>query len=426
MSGIFLVREDDSLVEMAETPYDTEELLQSLLAKYPQLLAGDDAESEERSRWLLVTRELTIPDHQEGGGRWSLDHLFLDQEGVPTLVEVKRSTDTRIRREVVGQMLDYAANAVVYWPVDTIRTAFVDRCQADAVSPEEVLREFLGPRDPAEFWNTVKDNLQKRRVRMLFVADVIPVELRRIVEFLNEQMDQAEVMAIEIKQYLGEGKLRSLVPRLIGQTEAARQKKTADGTPLRQWDEESFFSVLKERGDEVGARVARTLLDWGKRCMSYVWWGKGKRYPSFVPVLRLKDDDYYPINVSVGFKIPQIQLGFKHTSVPPFDTPERRRPFLKRLAEIPGIEVEEDWVGRYPSIPLDKFRDPAQLDAFLGVLDWSLEEVRKVNEAAASTSAAAPEGQTDASVVQDGHDPKKSVCLTNDASSDSSPALAER
>jgi hypothetical protein len=33
-----------------------------------------------------------------------------DQNAVPTLVEVKRSSDTRIRREVVGQMLDYAAN----------------------------------------------------------------------------------------------------------------------------------------------------------------------------------------------------------------------------------------------------------------------------------------------------------------------------
>jgi hypothetical protein len=33
-------------------------------------------------------------------------------------VEVKRSTDTRLRREVVGQMLDYAANAVVYSPVE--------------------------------------------------------------------------------------------------------------------------------------------------------------------------------------------------------------------------------------------------------------------------------------------------------------------
>ena len=52
-----------------------------------------------------------IPGDEDGGGRWSLDHLFLDQDANPTLVEVKRSTDTRIRREVVGQVLDYVANA---------------------------------------------------------------------------------------------------------------------------------------------------------------------------------------------------------------------------------------------------------------------------------------------------------------------------
>src|SRR5262249_3604083 len=31
---------------------------------------------------------------------WSVDHLFLDQDAVRTLVEVKRGSDTRIRREV--------------------------------------------------------------------------------------------------------------------------------------------------------------------------------------------------------------------------------------------------------------------------------------------------------------------------------------
>jgi hypothetical protein len=58
------------------------------------------------------------------GNRWSVDHLFLDQDAIPTIVEVKRSSDTRIRREVVGQMLDYAANAVVYWAVEAIRAEF--------------------------------------------------------------------------------------------------------------------------------------------------------------------------------------------------------------------------------------------------------------------------------------------------------------
>ena len=50
-------------------------------------------------------------------GRWTI--CFLDQDGIPTLVEVKRASDTRIRREVVGQMFDYAANALLHWPLET-------------------------------------------------------------------------------------------------------------------------------------------------------------------------------------------------------------------------------------------------------------------------------------------------------------------
>ena len=49
-----------------------------------------------------------------------LDHLFLDQDGVPTIVETKRSSDNRLRKEVVAQMLDYASNALIYLPVEEI------------------------------------------------------------------------------------------------------------------------------------------------------------------------------------------------------------------------------------------------------------------------------------------------------------------
>jgi hypothetical protein len=64
MTGkIYLLQENGSLQAMSERSYVTEERLQALLGDYPDLLAGD---------------------------------------------QVKRSSDTRIRREVVGQMLDYA------------------------------------------------------------------------------------------------------------------------------------------------------------------------------------------------------------------------------------------------------------------------------------------------------------------------------
>jgi hypothetical protein len=108
--GVIFLRQGESFVPMREEPYDAEDLLQALIAAHPQILAGDDR--GERSRWALVKREA-------GVGSWSLDHLFLDQAGVPTLVEVKRSSDTRARREVVAQMLDYAANAAGYWTVET-------------------------------------------------------------------------------------------------------------------------------------------------------------------------------------------------------------------------------------------------------------------------------------------------------------------
>ena len=37
-----------------------------------------------------------------------------------TVVEVKRGADTRVRREVVGQMLDYAANASTTWSMEDL------------------------------------------------------------------------------------------------------------------------------------------------------------------------------------------------------------------------------------------------------------------------------------------------------------------
>ena len=96
---VIFMRNKDGLVELPSTSYDAEEILQELLEKYPQLLAGFQMNRGDPRRFLLVKREAPVAD-------WSLDHLFIDQSSIPTLVEVKRSSDTRIRREVVGQMLD--------------------------------------------------------------------------------------------------------------------------------------------------------------------------------------------------------------------------------------------------------------------------------------------------------------------------------
>ena len=121
------------------------DLLQRLIAEHPSILAGDQFNDARPTRWLLVKREAGVPDGDDAADRWSVDHLFLDQDGVPTLVEVKRSSDTRIRREVVGQMLDYAANSFAYWPVGSIRSQFEATCLGTQQDSVESLTGFLCP-----------------------------------------------------------------------------------------------------------------------------------------------------------------------------------------------------------------------------------------------------------------------------------------
>lgn len=254
MAGqIFNIQEDGKLVEMREAAFASEDLFQELLQNYPNLLAGDQISSMAPRRWLLVKREMGIASEEDKSDRWSLDHLFLDQDGIPTLVEVKRSTDTRIRREVVGQVLDYAANAIVHWSVDRVAAEFNRNAEKDGVDAETRLAEFLdGDMEAEEFWQKVKTNLQAGRIRLLFVADVIPAELKRVVEFLNQQMDPAEVLAIEIRHYVGQG-LKTLVPRVIGQT-AETETRKAPGSPNR---DRSLSAVeLQQIADDHGVGIA--------------------------------------------------------------------------------------------------------------------------------------------------------------------------
>ena len=193
-----------------------------------------------------------------------LDHLFLDQDGIPTIVETKRSSDNRLRREVVAQMLDYASNALIYLPVEEIISNLTINYPGQDM--EELLNNELGVITSSdEFFEQVKTNLNAGKIRMVFVADYIPTELKTIVEFLNVQMDPAEVFVVELKQYVGEG-LKTLVPRFVGQTAEARIRKAAINKKL---DETTFF----EHVDGKEAIFYRKLLDYAKENDLSIIWG---------------------------------------------------------------------------------------------------------------------------------------------------------
>jgi hypothetical protein len=350
--GIFLLRGEDELVEMREAPYEAEEVLQALIARFPSLLAGDQYTGGAARGWLLVGREAALPDDQDAAGRWSVDHLFLDQDAVPTIVEVKRSSDTRIRREVVGQMLDYAANGVVYWPLEQLREIFLRQCERDTRDPDAVVADVAGDEtDVEEFWARAGENLRAGKLRMVFVSDEIPRELRRVVEFLNGQMNPAEVIAIEVKQYLAADGTKTLVPRVIGQTaEVEVRKGRRVDRQRRVWDEDSLFTELEHKRGTEEARVARDLYDW---TLARGWsprFGAGKQDGSWTPVLTANGGQHTPIALYTNGR---IEVQFKYLKArAPFDNDGIRVELLRRLNEIPGVSLASDAIDKTPSIQL--------------------------------------------------------------------------
>ena len=302
-SGVFLIKKDGFLVEMQQADYDSEEGLQLLLAQYPNLLAGNLINESNPRKWLLVTREFGVPDKDDSNSRWSIDHLFLDQDGIPTLVEVKRSSDTRIRREVVGQMLEYAANAVQYWDINRLKASYEVRCSEQELEPQETLiNELELDGDYDEYWETVKTNLQIGKIRLLFIADEIPLELKQIIEFLNEKMNDVEVLALEIKQYIGQEQ-KTLIPRIYGQSSKTRLKT---GSHKREFWESIFTPIKEGYLLDRRAKISSPSHHWmqlkvGHSKVHFEWLACGRKGNRSMEVAlhfeyKIKDDNIFYVN----------------------------------------------------------------------------------------------------------------------------------
>lgn len=245
MKTIFAIDVSGSLVELNPSPYEKEKVLESLIAKYPRVLGVDIGSGDEDRRWLLIDQQFRIPRTQ-----FPIDLLFVDQDGIPTIVEVKRASNREIRRDVVGQIVQYGASIVANVDVVALQDAFSRRCESGGKSSEKELDDFLlGPHMADEFWEKVRNNLATGRIRMIVVADEIPTELRETLEFLNEQMPLTEVLAIAIAQYTHKSQsIRVLAPQIIGPKlgpENSTREGIADSSPVHrpaEWTEAVLFN----------------------------------------------------------------------------------------------------------------------------------------------------------------------------------------
>ena len=249
---LFFVAKDQQVQEMNEVNIKDmlESRLQEIVEKNPELLSREW--DEPPRKLFLISREQQVHAEEDGSNSFSLDHLLVDSEGVPILVEVKRSTDTRIRREVAAQMLDYACRASS-WDIATLKASF-ERNNAGRHDAEELF-------DNPEFWNRVSANLGAEHFRLVFVADRIPETLRILIEFMDRAMNNIEVYGVELKPYKTADGTMLLSSSIVGNSLDARSKPTY---PSRgAWTRESFFDRVEKR---EGAAVAEAAEDLMTRC----------------------------------------------------------------------------------------------------------------------------------------------------------------
>lgn len=266
MTGkIYKIESDEELVAMYEKKHALELNFQNLIMKYPDLIPGDQIDSENPRKWLFVGEEVQFP--VVGSGPIRLDLLFLDQDGVPTLIEIKRGDDERLKRGVVAQIMEYGANILLYMDARSIREIVES-------NNDITVTDILDDNDSEEeFWDKVYDNLKAEKIRLLVVADEIPNRLQNIIEFLNRNMESITILAVEIKQYIKDD-TKTLVSRVIGQSIEAQSKKTGRTVNEPILDKNTFFDNLDPYGNEFYQKLFKIIkkhdlkVNWGTKGFS--------------------------------------------------------------------------------------------------------------------------------------------------------------
>jgi hypothetical protein len=192
-----------------------EATLRDLIAEHPNLLPTRDLDPSFGAL-MTVTRELSIP------GVGFVDVLLVDANGRLVVVECKLWRNPQARREVVGQILDYARALSRFGYEDLQRqVSIATKRQGNVLY---ALAQAAGTSlSEAEFVDRVSRDLAAGRFLLLVVGDGIAEGTRRIGEYLRDQPGLAFSFGlIEMAEYRhtdASGAERVIMqPRVLAQT----------------------------------------------------------------------------------------------------------------------------------------------------------------------------------------------------------------
>lgn len=273
---LFVLSSNNHVESLTKHHYEWEQILQQLIADNPMLISRKRA-NEDPSLYL-VSREVGVFNKEtDTAASYSLDHLYVSGDGIPVIVEVKRSENTQSRREVAAQMLDYASRAS-FWHIDKLQELALEHNK-----DSETATSLLSSQD---FWSIVDSNLKAGKLRMVFVADEIPDELATIITFLDKHLDTIDVYGVSITQYTSNGSTM-YIKNIVELPEVAPESLE----PLKEWNEERFLTQATSIGGAEVYDVTKKVVDWATSAFKHCGYGCGRYYARFIA---------YPTDTTTG------------------------------------------------------------------------------------------------------------------------------
>lgn len=150
-----------------------------------------------------------------------VDALFINEHGLLTLVECKLWRNPQARREVVGQILDYAKE-ISRWGYQDLDDAVRRSPNQSGRSLYDLVTEHCDDVDEVVFVDSVSRNIKRGRFLLLVVGDGIREDVEHISDFLqryahlNFAFGLVELAFYKLPVQLGAGYL--IQPRVVANT----------------------------------------------------------------------------------------------------------------------------------------------------------------------------------------------------------------
>ena len=272
-----------------------ENWLQKIIHKNPQILPIDDIESGF-APLISLGREISTSVGY-------IDNLYISPNGYLTIVETKLWRNPEAKREVVGQIIDYAKE-LTNWNFTKLNDGVKNSSQLynnNSKGIIELIKDFENIEEHEEYKiiDNIERNLKRGRFLLLIVGDGIRESVEEMVDFLsNTPQIQFTLGLVELQFYKNpnvEGELIA-IPNLITRTrEITRaivkiensttgnvtietdfiEEKVKPITVRTTITEDDFFEQLQQNTDYESAEFAKHILATVKEKGYFVEWRQG-------------------------------------------------------------------------------------------------------------------------------------------------------